>query len=73
MIHYMEPITDEGRRQEAELEALWRQISEEDPGYWNRLADPVLAEAKAERPDWKKIFATVIADHHEMFVRLSKR
>jgi hypothetical protein len=34
-----------------------------------------LAEAKAEKPepDWKKIFATVIADHHEMFVRLSKR
>jgi hypothetical protein len=25
------------------------------------------------KPDWKKIFATVIADHHEMFVRLSKR
>jgi hypothetical protein len=25
------------------------------------------------KTDWKKIFATVIADHHEMLVRLSKR
>jgi hypothetical protein len=69
----MEPISDEEKRQEAEMEAVCRQISEKDPGYWDRLADRVLAEAKAEKPDWKKIFATVIADHHEMFVRLSKR
>jgi hypothetical protein len=29
--------------------------------------------AGLRKPDWKKIFATVIADHHEMFVRLAKR
>ena len=29
--------------------------------------------AGLRKPDWKKIFATVIEDHHEMFVRLSKR
>jgi hypothetical protein len=29
--------------------------------------------AGMRKPDWKKIFATVIADHHEMFVRLAKR
>jgi hypothetical protein len=52
---------------------LIRKTTEEDPRYWDRLADRVLEEAKAEKPDWKKIFATVIADHHEMFVRLSKR
>ena len=69
----MEPSSDEEKRQEAEVEALCRQITEEDPGYFDRLADRVLAEAKAEKPDWKKIFATVIKDHHEMFVRLAKR
>jgi hypothetical protein len=25
------------------------------------------------KPDWKRIFTTVIEDHHEMFVRLAKR
>ena len=69
----MEPITDEERRRDAETESLIRQITEEDPGYWDRVADRVLAEAKAKNPNWKRIFATVIADHHEMFVRLSKR
>ena len=44
----MEPITDEERRRDAELEALCRQITEEDPGYFDRLADRILAEAKAE-------------------------
>jgi hypothetical protein len=68
-----EPLTDEERRRDAELEALIRKITEEDPGYFDRLADRVLAEANAQKPDWKKIFATVIADHHEMFARLSKR
>ena len=29
--------------------------------------------AGLRKPDWKKIFATVIADHHEMLVRLAKR
>ena len=29
--------------------------------------------AGLRKPDWKKIFATVIDDHHEMFVRLAKR
>jgi hypothetical protein len=29
--------------------------------------------AGLRKPDWKKIFATVIEDHHEMFVRLAKR
>jgi hypothetical protein len=44
----MEPITDEERRQEAEIEALCGQIAEEDPGYWDRLVDRVNAELKAE-------------------------
>jgi hypothetical protein len=29
--------------------------------------------AGLRKPDWTKIFATVIADHHEMLVRLAKR
>lgn len=29
--------------------------------------------AGLRKPDWKKIFATVIDDHHEMFVRLAKQ
>jgi hypothetical protein len=29
--------------------------------------------ARLRKPDWKKIFAAVIEDHHEMFVRLAKR
>jgi hypothetical protein len=44
----MDPITEEERRREAELEALCRQITEEDPGYFDRLADRILAEVKAE-------------------------
>ena len=40
----MEPIADEERRRDAELEALRRKITEEDPGYWDRLADRILAE-----------------------------
>jgi hypothetical protein len=41
-------ITDEERRRDAETEALCRQIIEEDPGYFDRLADRIIAEAKAE-------------------------
>ena len=29
--------------------------------------------AGLRRPDWEKVFATVIDDHHEMFVRLPQR
>jgi hypothetical protein len=29
--------------------------------------------AGMQKPDWKKIFATVVEDHHEIFVRLAKR
>jgi hypothetical protein len=29
--------------------------------------------AGLRKPDWTTIFATVIGDHHEMFVRLAKR
>ena len=29
--------------------------------------------AGLRKPDWTKIFATVIDDHHQMFVRLAKR
>jgi hypothetical protein len=29
--------------------------------------------AGLRKPDWAKIMATVIADHHEMLVRLAKR
>jgi hypothetical protein len=43
-----EPITDEERRRDAESEALIRKITEEDPGYWDRLADRIIAETKAE-------------------------
>jgi hypothetical protein len=41
-----DPITDEERRRDAEVEILIRKITEEDPGYWDRLADRVLAEPK---------------------------
>jgi hypothetical protein len=44
----VEPITEEERLREAELEAFCRQISLEDPGYWDRLADRIIAEADAE-------------------------
>ncbi len=43
-----EPITDEERRRDAESEALILQITKEDPGYWDRLADRIIAEAGAE-------------------------
>ena len=42
-------FTDEERRRDAETESLIRQITEEDPGHWDRVADRVLAEAKAEK------------------------
>jgi hypothetical protein len=29
--------------------------------------------AGLRKPDWKKIFAAVIEDHHKMLVRLAKR
>ena len=48
VIDFMEPITDEERRQEAETEALVRKISLEDPEYWNRLVARVSEEAKPE-------------------------
>ena len=44
----MDAITDQERRQEAELEALCREIFKEDPGYFDRLVARVRAEAKAE-------------------------
>jgi len=47
VLHYMEPVADEERCRDAELEALSRKITEEDPGYWDRVADRILAEAKA--------------------------
>jgi hypothetical protein len=43
-----DPITDEERRRDAETEALIRKITEEDPGYWDRLADRITAEIEAE-------------------------
>ena len=43
-----DPVTDEERRRDAETEALIRKISEEDPGYWDRLADRISAEIEAE-------------------------
>lgn len=43
-----DPITDEERRRDAEVEALIRKITEEDPGYWDRLADRITAEIEAE-------------------------
>jgi hypothetical protein len=48
VIHYMEPISDIEKQREAELEALCRKIAEEDPGYFDRLSDRIIAEAKAE-------------------------
>jgi hypothetical protein len=44
----MVPISAEERRREAETEALCRQITKENPGYFDRLADRVLAEFKTE-------------------------
>jgi hypothetical protein len=45
---YMEPIKDEERLRESEFDALRIKITEEDPGYWDRLADRIIAEAEAE-------------------------
>jgi hypothetical protein len=36
------------------------------------VADFETYVARLRKPDWKRIFATVISDHHEMFVRLAK-
>jgi hypothetical protein len=47
-VSMIEPISDEEKRQEAELEALCRKVTEEDPGYCGRLVDRVLAEIEAE-------------------------
>ena len=44
----MEPISEEEKRREAELEALRRRITEEGPGYFDRLADRIIAEFEAE-------------------------
>lgn len=46
--YYNSPVTERRRGQEAELEAPCRQITQEDPGCFDRLADRVLAEFKAE-------------------------
>jgi hypothetical protein len=40
---------------------------------WFTLDDFKTYIAGLRKPDWAKIFATVIEDHHEMFVRLVKR
>jgi hypothetical protein len=37
------------------------------------VADFETYVAGLRKPDWKRIFATVIEDHHETFVRLAKR
>jgi hypothetical protein len=44
----MEPLSDSEPLREAELEALRMKITEEEPGYWDRLAIRIIAEAKAE-------------------------
>jgi hypothetical protein len=44
----MEPTGDEDLCRDAEIEAFCRQITEEDPGFWDRLVARVLEEAKAE-------------------------
>jgi hypothetical protein len=41
-----DPISDEERLREAETEALCLQITKEDPGYLDRLADRIIAEAE---------------------------
>jgi hypothetical protein len=48
IIYFMEPISDDEKRREAEFDALRIKITEEDPGYWDRLADRIIAEAEAE-------------------------
>ncbi len=44
----MEPICEEENRREAELDVLRIKITEEDPEYWDRLADRIIAEAEAQ-------------------------
>lgn len=39
---------EEERRREAELDALRLQITKDDPGYFHRLADRIIAEFEAE-------------------------
>ena len=41
----MEPISEEEKRREAEFDTLRIKITEEDPGYFDRLADRIIAEA----------------------------
>jgi len=45
---FLEPISDEEKRREAEFDALRVKIAEEDPGHWDRVADRIIAEAEAE-------------------------
>lgn len=47
VVHFRAPVTDEDRRREAETKALRRQITEENPGYWDRLADCVRPTSRA--------------------------
>jgi hypothetical protein len=42
-----EPITDGERLPDAETESLIRKIAEERPGYWDRVAERIIAEAEA--------------------------
>ena len=44
----LESFSGEERLRDAETEALIRKITEEDPRYWARLADRIIAETKAE-------------------------
>jgi hypothetical protein len=48
VIHPMDPISAAERPQQADTEALCCQITEKDPGYFDRLADLIIAEAEAE-------------------------
>jgi hypothetical protein len=43
-----EPITEEERLREAEIDALRIKVTEEDPGYFDRLAGRIIAVARAE-------------------------
>jgi hypothetical protein len=47
LLHYMDQLQTKERCRDAELEVLARNITEEDLGYWHRVADRILAEAKA--------------------------
>jgi hypothetical protein len=44
VIHVYGAISDIEKQQEVELETLCRQITEEDPGYFDRLADRIVVE-----------------------------